>query len=129
VSSVALNLAEEKQRKPRAVKEREVTEADLSEQQKAILQARGESTPYVDPSRSVERGELHVILNEAISELRDKECQLLLREVYFRGEKAADVARCMGITPNAANVKKSRNLEQLERILREKWPDYPWDDL
>lgn len=126
LSSVARHLGVDRQRKNKAVEQHEVTEADLSPDQRETFLDAVEDIPGADPAALAEMKELRTILLKGISKLSDLECQLLLREVFWGGERITDVARWIGIEPNSAYQKKGRNLEKLEQILRKKWPDYPW---
>ncbi len=71
-----------------------------------------------DPALAVEGSETGVRLADAIAALGAKD-RLLVELHLVRGASLPAVATALGVTPNAAYVRKSRILDRLRRTLRE----------
>ncbi len=72
-----------------------------------------------DPERSAEGGELATRLRATIASLGPKD-RLLVELHLLRGASLAAVATALGVTANAAYVRKSRVLERLRRTVMER---------
>ena len=71
-----------------------------------------------DPERAAEGADLAAKLRDAIASLGPKD-RLLVELHLLRGASLPAVATALGVTANAAYVRKSRVLERLRRTVRE----------
>jgi RNA polymerase sigma factor (sigma-70 family) len=71
-----------------------------------------------DPERTAEGADLAAKLRDAIASLGPKD-RLLVELHLLRGASLPAVATALGVTANAAYVRKSRVLERLRRTVRE----------
>jgi len=71
-----------------------------------------------DPERTAEGADLAAKLRDAIASLGPKD-RLLVELHLLRGASLPAVATALGVTANAAYVRKSRVLERLRRTIRE----------
>lgn len=72
-----------------------------------------------DPSDSVDWGQLRLVLDEAMDDLRQGDREIVLLH-YYKGETLSDVSRRLGIRENAVRMRIGRALEKLQRSLRKR---------